>query len=188
MPQQPTTPQITTPRLLLRPFRLADAEPLTLLINDPDIANVTANIPHPYSLADAHNFIAKQATNFPNGDSLTLVITHRLTGDLIGGIGLDFDQEIQSPRTAELGYWIAKIHWRQGYCTEAASAAIHFGFHTMGLEHIRASHLARNPASGRVMQKIGMHFEKTVPQTLPKSNRVEDITHYSITCPSETRP
>ena len=81
---------------------------------------------------------------------------------------------------AELGYWIGKPYWGQGYCTEAARATLDFGFEQLGLNRIFAHHFARNPASGRVMQKIGMTREGRLRQHVKKWDAFEDLELYGI--------
>ncbi len=98
-------------------------------------------------------------------------------GLLIGAVGLRIDDEDQR---AELGYWIGKPYWGQGYCTEAAGAVIRFGFEQLGLNRIFAHHFARNPASGRVMQKLGMAHEGRLPQHVKKGDAFEDLELYGI--------
>lgn len=60
------------------------------------------------------------------------------------------------PNTAELGYWIGVPFWGNGYATEAAQAVLDYAFRNIGLERVIAKFLRRNPASGRVLQKLGM--------------------------------
>ena len=66
-------------------------------------------------------------------------------------------------RRAELGYWIGVPWWNRGYATEAGRALLDFGFGTLGLHRIMAHHMMRNPASGRVMQKLGMTRDPREP-------------------------
>ena len=80
----------------------------------------------------------------------------------------------------ELGYWIAKDFWGIGYCTEAAKAIVNYGFEQMNLNRIHAHHVARNPASGRVMQKIGMKQEGYFRQATVKWGKFEDEVLYAI--------
>jgi RimJ/RimL family protein N-acetyltransferase len=96
---------------------------------------------------------------------------------LIGAMGIHISQ---SHNRAELGYWIGVPYWNQGYCTEAARAVLRYGFETLGLNRIQARHLARNPASGRVMIKIGMRHEGTMRQAVIKWEAYEDIKLYAI--------
>ncbi|HSL71791.1 MAG TPA: GNAT family protein, partial [Longimicrobiales bacterium] len=95
----------------------------------------------------------------------------------LGAVGLRIEQ---LHRRAELGYWIGVPYWSQGYCTEAARAVLRFGFEALELNRIHASYLARNPASGRVMQKLGMQYEGQLRQHVRKWDVFEDIVTYAI--------
>ena len=79
-----------------------------------------------------------------------------------------------------MGYWIGLPYWNNGYCTEAARAVVDFAFTDLGLHRIFAHHLVRNPASGRVMQKIGMRFEGIHRDAIKKWDKYEDIAAYAI--------
>lgn len=169
-------PVLETDRLILRAYSLWDADDLQKLINDPDIASTTLNIPHPYGLEDAMEWIGHQMEKFENIELSQFAITHR-DGYLIGGIGLNVHEEHES---AELGYWIGKSYWGQGYCTEAAQAVLKYGFEVLGLNRIFAMHMTRNPASGRVMRKIGMRHEGHLRQDKKKWGEFEDFEIYGI--------
>ena len=96
---------------------------------------------------------------------------------MIGAVGLRIEREDQR---AELGYWIGRPYWNQGYCTEAARAVLDFGFEQLGLNRIYASHFTRNPASGRVMQKLGMTHEGRLRQHVRKWDAFEDVEVYAV--------
>ncbi|NEP60397.1 MAG: GNAT family N-acetyltransferase, partial [Symploca sp. SIO2G7] len=81
---------------------------------------------------------------------------------------------------AELGYWIGVLYWSKGYCTEAAKAVVQYGFEVIGLHRIQAAHFPHNPASGRVMQKIGMSYEGYRRQHILKWGKFEDLELYGI--------
>lgn len=99
------------------------------------------------------------------------------SGELCGAIGLAIDAENNH---AELGYWIGKPHWGQGYCTEAGTAVVRYGFEVLGLHRIHSAHFSHNPASGRVMQKIGMRYEGCRRQHIRKWENFEDLVQYGI--------
>ena len=80
----------------------------------------------------------------------------------------------------ELGYWLGVPFWNQGYCTEAALAVVQYGFEVLRLHRIYASHMIRNPASGRIMQKIGMTYEGCQRQHVQKWGVFEDLATYGI--------
>lgn len=81
---------------------------------------------------------------------------------------------------AEMGYWIGKPCWNRGYCSEAAEALLKYGFETLGLNRIFAHHMSSNPASGKVMQKIGMKREGFLRQHVRKWDVYEDLELYAI--------
>ena len=172
--QQPT---IDTARLVLRPFTLADAPTVQRLAGAHEVADTTLNIPHPYPDGAAEQWIATHAENFNASDSATFAIVLRATSELCGAIGLDISRR---HRRAELAYWIGVPYWNQGYATEAAAALLTYGFTALQLHRILARHVTRNPASGRVMQKIGMTFEGIQREHFLKSEHFEDVANYSI--------
>ena len=170
-------PTLHTDRLILRPFTLDDAPDVQRLAGDRAIASTTLVIPHPYPDGAAEEWIATHAPTFEKGDGVNLAVTLKDGGDLIGAIGLMINGEHQR---AEIGYWIGKPYWGNGYCAEAAGAMLNFGFNTLNLNRIFAHHFNRNQASGRVMRKIGMTREGRSPQHFRKWDSFEDITHYGI--------
>lgn len=174
MPQRPT---IETERLILRPFALEDAARVQLLAGAWEIASVTLNVPHPYEDGMAETWISTHQEQFDAGKLVTLAVTLRESGLLIGAIGLTRHPEFER---AEMGYWMGVPYWGQGYCTEAAKAMIRYAFHTLGLHRVCATHLVRNPASGRVMQKAGMTLEGTLRQHVKRWGDYEDLAYYGI--------
>ncbi|MDX2211969.1 MAG: GNAT family protein [Oculatellaceae cyanobacterium bins.114] len=176
-------PLLKTERLLLRPFVMEDAPAVQHLAGDRDIAAMTLSIPHPYSLSFAEDWIELHPDLLAKGTGVNYAIVWaeepQLCGaQLCGAIGLGIDPV---KRHAELGYWIGKPDWGRGICTEAAKAILNYGFEQLGLECIHSTHFACNPASGRVMQKIGMRYEAYRPQYTLKWGRFEDIVQYVIT-------
>lgn len=170
-------PTIQTDRLVLRPFTLADAPDVQRLAGDRDIAWATLTIPHPYEDGMAEQWINTHQERFERGELVNFAITLHSDRSLLGSIGLSINQQYES---AELGYWVGKPYWNQGYCTEAAKAVVQYAFAELGLNRVRASHLKRNPASGRVMQKIGMVYEGCRRQDVLKWGVFEDLELYGI--------
>lgn len=170
-------PHLTTPRLLLRGFQLEDAPRVALLAGDFDVARMVSSIPHPYEEELAVEWIQGHPNQLNSQTALHYAIHLREDDLLIGAIGLQFDRQNQS---AELGYWIGKPYWHQGYATEAARAVLEFAFRELGLNRVEARHMTKNPASGRVMQKIGMTYEGTLRQSIYRFGNFEDAALYSI--------
>ncbi len=170
-------PELRTERLLLRPFIPQDAATVQQLARDRAIADTTLNIPHPYPDDLAAKWISAHAPRFRDGRGAIFAITLLADGSLVGSIGL-----VTHPthNRAELGYWMGRPYWNQGYTTEAARAIIRYGFEDLGLNRIFAYHFRRNPASERVMQKIGMQSEGMLRQHVQKWGVYEDLGIYAI--------
>jgi RimJ/RimL family protein N-acetyltransferase len=170
-------PTIQTERLVLRPFTLADAATVQTLVGDKDVASTTLHIPHPYEDGMAEAWIGTHQEGYNKGELVTFAIVLCTDNLLIGAISLTINQQYAN---AELGYWIGKPYWNQGYCTEAAKAVIRFGFDVVGVNRIHASHMKRNPASGQVMQKAGMIHEGCLRRHVKKWDAFEDLEVYGI--------
>lgn len=170
-------PALHTERLILRPFRLTDAAAVQELAGAREIADTTVSIPHPYPDGAAAAWIGTHAAAWEVGKLVTFAITGRDGDSLMGAIGLVISLENAH---AELGYWIAKPHWNRGYCTEAAQAILAFGFDELRLHRIEARYFVRNPASGRVMEKLGMKFEGIQREAMKKWDLFEDLAVYAI--------
>jgi len=170
-------PTIRTERLKLRPFTLDDASEIQRLLSEWDVVYTTERIPHPYENGMAEEWIKAHQNDFNRGDEVTLAITHGGHGYLIGAITLRINKEYQK---ASLGYWIGKPYWNNGYCTESAQAILSYGFEVLGLNRIYATHMNRNPTSGRVMQKVGMKYEGHLRQHIQRWGIFEDIEYYGI--------
>jgi len=170
-------PTFTTERLILRPFVADDAFDGERLAGQRAIADTTLNIPHPYPHGGAAEWIRLHAPAWIDGTSATFAIVGQKTGALVGAISLIIKREHER---AELGYWIAIDCWNRGYATEATRAILDFGFDTLRLHRIESRHFLRNPASGRVMQKVGMKQEGIERDLVLKWDRFESLALYSI--------
>jgi RimJ/RimL family protein N-acetyltransferase len=173
-------PRLETERLVLRPYTLADAGRVQQMCNDWNIASTTLALPYPYPDGAAEQWISTHAESFRQGTEAVLAITLKPDGSVIGSVSLSINKNHQR---GELGYMVAKEHWNRGYCTEAAKAMMNYGFSTLSLSRIQTGHFPRNPASGRVMQKLGMTREGLLRQYVSNRGTREDIIMYSILRP-----
>ncbi len=136
-------------RLLLRPPWPEDWSQVLGGIADEGVVRNLARAPWPYSAEDARRFVKLPVDPmYPR-----FLITRARDAALIGCIGIDLTEG-----EVELGYWIARPYWGQGYATEAGRAVLDVA-RMLGHERIVASHFLDNPASGRVLAKLG--FEAT---------------------------
>jgi RimJ/RimL family protein N-acetyltransferase len=150
-------PRIETDRLVLRPPGPDDVAAIFTGIADFEVVRMLGRAPWPYRREDAEAFVA----SIPGRDPSTerpLSIVHRTHG-LIGGCG--FHASDGAP-FVELGYWLARNHWGQGYATEAAVAALAWARVGWGKRVVCAAHFMENPASGRVLVKAGMLYTGVV--------------------------
>jgi [ribosomal protein S5]-alanine N-acetyltransferase len=173
-----TTPQeLRTRRLLLRSIERGDIPAIVCLAGAREIATTTAKIPHPYTENDAQSFLAHAEEDFREGRSVTFVVTILPGGELCGAVGLVITPEHER---AELGYWMGVPYWGQGFATEAATAVVAFGFETLRLNRIHASHFVGNTASQRVLEKIGMRHEGTTRLRVRKWNQSIEVEIYGL--------
>lgn len=162
---------------MLRPFRLSDAKQVQILAGDKRIASTTMNIPHPYEDGMAENWINTHEETYNNGKGIIYAITSKDNGELIGAISLT---NLIDHNAAELGYWIGVPYWNNGYCTEAGKAVLQYAFQENELNRVYAFNLSRNPASGRVLEKLGMVHEGTLRKHVLKWGVYEDLEYQGI--------
>jgi RimJ/RimL family protein N-acetyltransferase len=171
-------PQPTLPgeRLVVRPFTFEDAPRVEALAGAREIADTTAHVPYPYPAGGAATWIATHSDRWAAGEGAPFAIATPDDG-LVGAIGLIISLRRNA---AELGYWIGFPYWGRGFATEAARTLLDFGFGTIGLNRIQATYFTRNPASGRVMEKLGMQTEGIFRQAERKWGVYEDVAQKAI--------
>ncbi len=146
---------LETPRLLLRPLVLQDAEWLVSELNNFAIARNTARVPHPYHRSDAFEFLAF-AQSAPARSRIAGVEERQKPGHLIGVISYEWST---ATGDAELGYWYSQSVWGKGIGSEAAKAMVDDAFAASGHDRLVACCHNDNPASARILGRIG--FETT---------------------------
>lgn len=137
---------IRTERLLLRAPALSDARAIAELAGDYEVASMTGTIPHPYDRDMAVDWIESLDAG---EEGVAFAID--LGGDLIGCVGYRATEQDH----AEMGYWIGKPYWGRGYATEAARALIRYAFERERFDYLTVGHFKENPASARVIAKLG---------------------------------
>ena len=169
-------PTLRTEGLVLRPFVPADAPDLQRLAGAYEVAVGTLNMPHPYEDGMAEEWIESQREAGEEGGGLVFAITTETDG-LVGAVGIEIVAEHQR---AELGYWVGVPYWGRGYATEACAAVRDYAFDVLGLNRLEAQHFTRNPASGRVMEKIGMRFEGIKREHFVRFGEFVDVAVYGM--------
>jgi RimJ/RimL family protein N-acetyltransferase len=140
-------PILTTERLVLRRPHAGDVPAIIGIAGDLRVSRFLARIPHPYGEADARFFLDEIVPR-----ELVWAFTLRPSGQLVGSGGLAPTGDAD---VAELGYYLAPAHWGQGLATEAARAILAHGFTAAGFTSIVAGCFVSNPASARVLDKLG---------------------------------
>ena len=168
---------LNTRRLMLRQLCREDIPQLLPLIGTREVAATTLRIPHPYTQDDALKFLEHCDALWDRREGARFGIFVREGERLCGGIGLDAKL---NHNHAELGYWIGVPFWGKGYCTEAAREVLKFGFETLQLHRIHAGHFSNNPASGRILQKLGMKHEGRSREHICKWGEYLDVEIYGL--------
>ena len=169
--------ELETERLKLRAFKKEDAEELTKLLQDKDIFLTTMTVPYPYQKKDAYEWIGTQRKDAENLNAFHWCLECKKTRSIIGVLSASLKAHDES---AELGYWVGKKYWNQGYTTEAVKEVIRFAFEELGLNRVYAHYMANNPASGKVMQKAGMLHEGILKQHYKKEGKFVDVEYYGV--------
>jgi RimJ/RimL family protein N-acetyltransferase len=139
-----------TKRLTLRPGWPEDAPVLAKAIAHEEVAFKLSRLPWPYTEAHAVEWLAR-----PKGatDVTLLILAHEeATPRLVGGIGLHLTEGGDG---VEIGYWLTPSAWGRGYATEAGHAVLGMARHALGLPRLVGRHFLDNPASGKVLRKLG---------------------------------
>jgi RimJ/RimL family protein N-acetyltransferase len=153
-------PILVTPRALLRPWTMEDLDAVARICADPEVMRLYET-GEPWSREKTEQVLIKRIEHErEHGFSLWAAVLQD-TGKLIGHCGL-----IDCPDSGEieLSYALARAHWGQGFATELARATLEHGLHVLGLGRIAAVSYPENAASIRVLEKIGMRFERTFKQ------------------------
>ena len=155
-------PEVTTSRLVLRDLRTGDAAAVAAGAGDRRVAQYLIQVPSPYPVALARRWVTHRMGWWELGRGVTFAITlHDEPDALIGTVSL---RRYTRDRRAELGYWLAAPAWGKGLATEAARAAVDFGFRELGLARVYAQVLAGNRASlGVVRQARDDHRGRQAP-------------------------
>ncbi|MFO1185973.1 MAG: GNAT family N-acetyltransferase [Alphaproteobacteria bacterium] len=164
---------IRSKRLTLRPVERRDAARIIEALGDYDLARNLATVPHPYPAKSFEDFLARHEAR--GSSSRPFVILER---DVVGMIGLSDILRDETNAVATIGYWVAKPFWGRGFATEAGGALVEHAFSTLGFTALKSGHFKDNPASGRVLAKLG--FRYTGESKRHSLARGEEVAHIDV--------
>ena len=148
-------PILRTDRLLLRKLDFDDFPQLVRHANNKNISDYILNIPYPYREPDAAFRYAYITKGFNEKSRFVFAIIDKASEGFIGEVSL----HLEGKELAQMGYWIAEDHWKNGYASEAVAAVVKFGFQRLGMMKIYASCHQQNIASQRVVERNDFELE-----------------------------
>ncbi|MBR5869934.1 MAG: GNAT family N-acetyltransferase, partial [Clostridia bacterium] len=162
----------------LRKFRISDTDAYYQHLGSSEaVTRYMLWKPHT-SLEESCQSIEKILSRYEKRDGYCYAITLADDGSLIGRIDLlRFDDESES---CSFAYMLGQEFWNRGYATEVLRAVFAFAFDRLDVRRITADHMSANPASGRVMQKAGMHYVCTHEGKYEKNGVLWDADEYTV--------
>lgn len=149
--------RINGKNIYLRKIQDSDAKSLADNLNYKHYAMCIPTIPHPYTLSNAKSFIKGAKDQWETSKKFQFAVVLQETDELIGCCA--FTNLNPAHKRSELGYWISKKHWRQGYGTEMLKLMIGFAFNELKLHRLEAGAIAHNKASQNLLMKCGFKRE-----------------------------
>lgn len=172
------TKTIETKRLVLRKFKMEDAEYMyNNWANDDDVTKYITWPTHS-SIEVSKNVISRIVKDYEADNKYEWCIELKENGEAIGDISAP--RIFENIETVEVGYVLGKKYWNKGIITEALNAVIKFFLEEVGVNRIEAKHDINNPASGEVMKKCGMLYEETLKLAGKNNTDFCELAVYSI--------
>ena len=174
---------LETERLLLRPYRQDDAAAVARLLDDAAMADFLMVIPQPFVDFDARQLVKAAWRRLATGRGFDLLAVLKPgDGAPLGsvGIGLHDGDPQDGGRRGELGFWIGRDWWGRGYGTEAARRMVEFAQDTLGVSPITATAAVSNPASRRILEKLGFVETGRDVKQAPSSGEARDVILYEL--------
>ena len=167
--------ELTTSRLKLNKYQLAHAVEFTALLQDKDVAATTLMLPFPCSIKDARTLITRYIDEEKQKRSMRWAIMKE--HQFMGGIRLVANTKFNS---AEIGFWLGKKYWQNGYTFEAASEVIRFGFENLNLNRLEAHAMTENTSSIKLLERLGFNREGIHPDLVIKWGEYKDVITFGL--------
>ena len=172
---------IITGRLRLRPLAEGDVDDMWPVVSDPEFPRMMTWAAHT-DKQQTLDYVRYMQAAFAAGTAIAWAIEYQ--GKVVGNIGLDdiaFQRRASRVDRAELGYWLAPKLWNNGLMTEAATAAVRWGFDVLGLHKITVGCLVENLASKKVIEKLGFKYVGRLEDDLWRDDRWWSHLRYELT-------
>jgi RimJ/RimL family protein N-acetyltransferase len=167
--------QLVLPNCLVRSWRQEDAPSLVRHANNRRVwVNLRDRFPHPYTSDDGARFLAWVLAERPETNFAIAV-----GKEAVGAIGYQIQPDVHRI-SAEIGFWLGEAYWGRGIVTEALRAVTEHAFHTHNLRRLFAGVFEWNPASMRVLEKVGYTREAVLRKSAIKDGRIIDQALYAI--------
>lgn len=154
------TSVLETERLILRPLKVDDVqEVFDCWMQDEDVCRYM----HWHSTDDinvAQYFVDYEVSMIDSDKWFRWVIADKESKVLYGTCLIYFNEDEDC---WDIAYNLGKQYWGKGYATEAMKKVMEFGVQTIGVKEVIAAHAIENPASGKVITKLGFKYEKDIP-------------------------
>lgn len=173
--------QLDTARLTLRAPKMEDAEDLFEYAKNPEyVVNVLWE--HHKTIDDSKAKLQQMVTKIATATATPTVWAMELkeTGKFLGFVEVGLTSSNPNSRIAEIAYGISDAYWGRGLVTEAVAAVRDFVFADLGLERLQGRCFPDNPASERVLQKLGMQYEGTLRHSVLCKGVYRDLNMYSL--------
>ncbi|MGD9649917.1 MAG: GNAT family N-acetyltransferase [Dongiaceae bacterium] len=172
--RHPRFPPLQTERLSLRILRLSDAPLIYHTMNQRNVAESLAEVPYPYPLGAAEEFIKYTHEALSRQDRVDLAIERREDRKFLGVIGF----RKAAKHDSNVGYWIIPEYWGQGYASEALQRITQYAFEIAKMKKLEGSALADNLPSRRVLEKAGFVFKDFYLKNFPARGRLVRLANY----------
>jgi len=149
-------PRLETFRLLLRPPEYSDVPAITNYLGDFEVSKNLGDVRHPFTEADARAFVTGAHEGRALGEGFCFAILDKESETFMGCCRLTL-----ADGRYKLSYWLGTPFWNRGHMSEALHKLIAFAFHDLKVDQVWASWFADNPASGRVLEKLGFRPVET---------------------------
>ncbi len=169
---------LETERLLLRPYRQDDTGAVARLLDDTAMADFLMVIPRPFVVFDARKLVKAAWRRLATGRGFDLLAVLKPgDGAPVGSVGMGLHD---GGRHGDLGFWIGRDWWGRGYGTEAAGRMVEFARDSLGVSRITATAAVSNPASRRILEKLGFVETGRDVKQAPSSGEMRDVILYEL--------